>query len=219
VRLGPGAPLDLSPDGKWALIRERRPGGGLSLVPTGPGAARPLLRAAISEYQGASFFPDGKRLLSWGLEAGRPPRAFVQDLPDGAPRALTPEGLVGQAPISPDGTRFLARDPQGHFSIQRLDGGAAVPLALARGDLPVSFSADGRSLYFVALEQTDFRRARLDRLDLASGIREPFRTLEPADLTGVSFVGRSVRMTPDGRTVLLDFERDVSDLYFAEGLR
>ena len=80
VRLGEGQAVSLSPDGKWGIsvlgpgIAGTRPVGGTRrclLLPTGPGEPRPLPVGDL-ECEYASWFPDGKRLLVVGSEAGVP---------------------------------------------------------------------------------------------------------------------------------------------------
>jgi hypothetical protein len=93
IRLGEGDPMALSADGRFVLSYYDGAGSRqLLLVPTGPGETRVLPRGTIDKYVWGQFFPDGRRVYLLGNEAGRPLRCFVQDLPDGVPRAFTPEG-------------------------------------------------------------------------------------------------------------------------------
>jgi eukaryotic-like serine/threonine-protein kinase len=70
VRLGPGWPLEISPDGKWALVLgSTRAPSQLVLLPAGTGEARPLTHDAI-HHQGAAWTPDGKRIVFVGNEPG-----------------------------------------------------------------------------------------------------------------------------------------------------
>ena len=59
---------------------------------------------------------------------------------------------------------------------------------------------------------------RIDRLELASGARSPWRELQPADTAGVGRIG-DVLVTPDGSSYAYNCQRSLSDLYVAEGLR
>ena len=60
--LGPGSPLDLSPDGRWALViaPDRRT---LTALPVGPGQSRAMQTDGM-ELSGARWFRDGKRVLA-----------------------------------------------------------------------------------------------------------------------------------------------------------
>jgi len=63
-------------------------------VPTGAGESRVLTHDAVS-YGGVKFFPDGKRLLATGIEAGHGLRDYLIDLSSGDSKPITPEGIVG----------------------------------------------------------------------------------------------------------------------------
>jgi Tol biopolymer transport system component len=70
VRLGPGWALQISPDGKWAMVLgSTRVPSQLVLLPTGTGDARQVTHDAI-HHQGAAWTPDGKRVVFVGNEPG-----------------------------------------------------------------------------------------------------------------------------------------------------
>jgi Tol biopolymer transport system component len=93
VRLGPGYPLEISPDGKWALVLGGvRAPSQLVLLPTGTGQARPLTQDEI-HHQGGAWAPDGKWIVFVGNEPGHRIRYYVQSLAGGPPRAITPENV------------------------------------------------------------------------------------------------------------------------------
>ena len=92
MRPGPGWPFGLSPDGRLALAATSPRRDSLLLIPTGAGETTVLPRGAIARYHWASFFPDGRRALVVGNEAGKPLRLWVQELPKGQP---TPVGTRG----------------------------------------------------------------------------------------------------------------------------
>ncbi len=115
VRLGEGAPLAISPDGKWVLtaLVGSTPSQ-IVLLPTGAGEPRPFPKDQIEHANGffGAFLPDGKRIVFNGNEPGRPPRVFVQDLAGGAAKAVTAEGVEGIL-LSRDGTTLVIRAPDG----------------------------------------------------------------------------------------------------------
>src|SRR5208337_1186713 len=100
----------ISPDGKW-VITEPAKGETLILVPTGAGESRQLTHDAVS-YGPVHFFPDGKRLLASGIEAGHGGRDYVIDLSTGDSKPVTPEGISGTH-MSPDGRSVAVRGPDG----------------------------------------------------------------------------------------------------------
>ncbi len=90
VRLGPGFPLEISPDGKWALVMgSTRAPSQLVLLPTGTGEAQPLTHDGI-HHQGAAWTPDGKRIVFVGNEPGHRIRYYVQRVDGGPPGRSRP---------------------------------------------------------------------------------------------------------------------------------
>ena len=79
VRLGDGNVMGWSPDEQWALAQIFTPQQ-LVLYSMGPGEPVRLKRGTITEYHNALWFPDGKTLLVIGNEAGKPVRAYRQDM-------------------------------------------------------------------------------------------------------------------------------------------
>jgi Tol biopolymer transport system component len=111
VRLGEGYPTEISSDGKWVLSVLTTSPEQLRLMPTGPGEPKRLEAGSIENYLGASFFPDGKRILLCGKEPGGSAGLYVQELSGGKPRRIG-EGVtpLGSHPISPDGKTIVALD-------------------------------------------------------------------------------------------------------------
>jgi Tol biopolymer transport system component len=220
LRLGGGAAMALSPDGRFGLASRNFTSDEpeLTLIPTGTGEPRALPRGGVNT-QAASFFPDGRRVLLAGGPPGRPTRTWVQELAGGDPRPLTADGTrfqLSARPVSPDGRTAVVQDAEGRHLLVPTEGGAPRALAgLDAAEQPLRWSADGRSLFAYRPGQVP---ARVFRLDVASGRREPWLTVAPADLSGVLAVG-PVLLTPDGRTYVYGYRRVVSDLYAVSGLR
>ncbi len=163
-RLGEGAALGLSPDGKWALAQVS--GAKLShlvLYATGPGEPIVLPKGPIEQVTAGAWFPDGRRILVCGNEASHAPRCYVQDVAGGAPKPVTPEGVVGWV-LSPDGRRLLAQAPDEVWQVIRLDGGApATAHGLRPDDRVAGWSTDGRAALVTGTWPVP---ARLERVDL-----------------------------------------------------
>ena len=141
----------------------------LMLVPTGPGNPRELPTHGMVAYSGAFWFPNGQHIFFSGSEQGRALRWYVQDLSGQALRPLTPEGTRALS-MSPDSQWVAAIGPEDAISLWPVAGGAPrFVKGSQRGDRPVAWSADGRSLWL-------FRRGevptRVDRLDIATGRRD-----------------------------------------------
>jgi hypothetical protein len=215
VRLGlPEGYADaFSPDLKWVLCTTRTTDQ-LVLLPIGPGEPRPLPRHGIAAYAGALWFPDGGRILFNGREHDRGLRSYVMDLAGGAPRPVTPENTWALS-ISSDGSTLAAISREGGMTLWPLDGSAPRPVpGSLPGDRPVAWSPDSRWLWL-------FRRneipARIERLEIATGRREPWKTLVPSE-PGVYSIMNFV-ITPTGSAYCYSYRRRLSDLYLVEGLR
>ena len=128
-RLGEGIAEGLSPDGKLALAFVTGPPPRAVLYPTGPGEPIRLPNGPIEQHiQAGAWFPDGRRVLVCGTESGRAPRCYAQDVAGGAPKPVTPEGVIGQW-VSPDGRRLLAQGSDGAWQVVALETGTGLPLA------------------------------------------------------------------------------------------
>jgi Tol biopolymer transport system component/tRNA A-37 threonylcarbamoyl transferase component Bud32 len=214
VRLGDGNRPALSPDGKFvACILNNGPKTELSLLPTGPGEARVFSTSGM-HYERVEWLPDGEKLLFTGNEPNRPMRTYLQDIRGGAPTPVTPEGMPARH-VSPDG-KYVTAVVGGKLNLVPISGAVARPtVGIEAGESVVNWSADGRSLF---LRQNEGLTAvKINRLDLASGRQELWKELKPADPVGVQIY--NVVVTPDGNAYAYSFQRDISTLYLAEGLK
>ena len=230
TRLGDGLAYGLSPDGAWALAGARVGMGQLHLVPTGVGETKVLAQGTLEAIMAASWFPDGRRIIVVGNEAGRPRRLFIQEVPDGLPRALTPEGvtlprrggrMTAASMVSPDG-RFVAaligEGPSPRYAFFPTAGGPGIPIpGLGENDEPLRWSGDGKSL-FVWGGWRPALPVRIERLDLRTGSKQPWKELRPPDPAGVVGI-TSVILAPDGGAYFYDYPRVLSKLFMVEGLR
>jgi Tol biopolymer transport system component/predicted Ser/Thr protein kinase len=215
VRLGEGAALDLSRDGKWALAAVPTTPPQLLLYPTGAGEPRKLERGGLVSYESGQFFPDTRRVLACGHEEGKGVRCYVQDVSGGKPRPVTPEG-TSQGFVSPDGRQILVTASGGALVLYPVDGGEARPVPGATpGDAVIRWGADGR---FLLVSRSGEVPARIERLEVATGKREPLRTVGPTDLTGVLSIG-PFAFTDDLKTYAYACRRTSSHLFLVEGAR
>jgi Tol biopolymer transport system component len=215
VRLGEGWAGDLSPDGRWALSAIPTSPDQLMLYPVGAGEPRRLDHGEIESYSTAKWFADGKSTLVCGNEPGHASRCYVIDLAGGTPRPLTPEGTMAGS-VSPDGMTVLAREVVGGFSLHPVAGGEPRPVpSLAPDETVAGWSEDGASLLVYRANTVP---AHLERLDLASGRREPLMEFAPADRTGVINV-TSLTMAADRKSYAYSYLRYLSHLFVVEGVR
>jgi eukaryotic-like serine/threonine-protein kinase len=210
VRVGAGNPTALSPDGRFALAVPRRNPDHIDVLPTGPGEVRALRHAGIIEYQWAAFTPAGDRLVFVGRQADHNMRVFVSDVNGSRPAPITPDGLgVSRDTIAPDGSSLVAPCPPLSSCIYPLDGSAPRPIPGLAGAFVVAWEPSGRALIVRPRGVTP--PLRLERLDLESGRRTPWRELAPRDPVGVRL--GSVVISRDENTLALNQSRRLSELY------
>jgi len=218
VRLGDGVAMSLSPDVRWVAAntpREDTPK--LWLYPTGPGDKKLMPTGSLKVESSVDFLPDGQRIVFTANEPGHGSRLYLLEVAGGAARPLTPEGyrLVGRS-VSPDGKRVIVLGPDRRRYFYPLEGGEPQPIpGLAADETPTGWSGDGRFLYVFRRREVP---AHVSKLDIATGKKEPWRDLMPADGAGIVDIA-PVIPTPDGSAYVYGYSRTLSDMYLAEGLR
>jgi hypothetical protein len=163
------------------------------------------------------FLPDGHRILFTAAEPGRATRVYVQEIPDGRPVPITPEGfrLAGAASISPAGDFFVAVDQDENLFLCSILGGTPRPFPGAVRDEAVArWAGDGRAIIVFETAQIP---ARVFMLGLDGG-RDVVRILEPTDLAGAIAIHRLV-MAAGAEAYAYTLDRQLSDLYVAAGFR
>jgi hypothetical protein len=82
----------------------------------------------------------------------------------------------------------------------------------------IRWDAEGRKVFLLRTEGSSLN---VYRFDPASGRRELWKKLGPADLTGVdiSSSASTVFLTPDGKAYAYTYGRTLSYLYVVEGLK
>ncbi len=216
VRLGEGSAYGLSPDGAWALTVPGPSSDHLILLPTGAAEPRSLPKTNL-RYQWGDWFPDGKRVLIVANETGHGTRLYVQDVPDGKPRAISPEGVSGQfRGVSPDGKRVAVNGPDSRITIYPAEPGpATVVPGTDPNDQALRWSADGRFLY---VWHPTAPPGRIDLVEVATGKRTPWKELKPPDPAGVLQVGPAV-ISADGKAFVYSYRRVLYELFLATGLK
>ena len=216
LRLGEGNAEQASPDGRWALAFVPTSPARPMLYPTGAGEPVKLERGSIGAYEdGATWFPDGRRIVLCGIEPGRSSRLYVQDIPGGRPRPITPEGThLGS--LSPDGRSVLARNSGGTWAIYPIEGGAPrpVPGITAREEI-ARWSTDGRSVYVYDPRQVP---CRVERFGLGTGQRALFAVLGTGSRVGLVRVIK-VSMAADPYVYAYSHYHMLSTLFIVDGAR
>ena len=213
IRLGDGGFGYLSPDGQWVVALVGQPAR-LVLLPTGVGEPRQLTDGKI-EHFGCAWLPDSKSIVYSAAEEGRGPRTYWLGLQGGTPRALTPEGTFGSV-LTPDGKFLLAADAQRQRWLYPIAGGEPQKfnVALDPNEHIVRFFPDGKSL----LVRTRPVPVQITRIDIATGRRELWKEIVPADPGGVVSIP-VVKFSADGKSYAYSVGRMLSDLYVVDGLK
>jgi WD40 repeat protein len=215
--IGEGHARSLSPDGQWVFAA--RASGDLVLLPTGTGSSRKLKVEGMSKDTDGEFFPDGKQLLLQDNAPGRERQVYVVSVEGGKPRPLAPKGFKTAPfgnPISHDGKLVALLDTGGKVFLFPTSGGNGKPVPnLEAGEFPIQWSAEGRFLY---THRGGELPAKIWRYELATGRKELFKELSPADPSGVTSI-EAIQVTPDGRSYAYFFAHNLSDLYIVDGLR
>jgi Tol biopolymer transport system component/tRNA A-37 threonylcarbamoyl transferase component Bud32 len=218
IRLGDGASLALSPDGKWALCTRADRPTELFLLPTGPGEAKLVAHGTFSyNLSAAVWFPDGTKFVSSGAEPGKGARLYIQDVQGGDPRPVSPEGVnVLSFALSRDGQTLAAAAADGKSYLYPIGGGSPhlIP-GMEPGEVPIVWGADVNTLFVYRPGELP---AMVYRVDVHAGQRKLWRELMPPDPAGVEYVG-PILPTPDGKAYVYGYRRLLSDLYLVEGLK
>ena len=216
VLLGEGGAVALSPDGKWVIAQTQESPSQFRLLPTAAGEPRDLTKDNVN-HSWAHWFPDGKRILFSADEPGKGVRFYIYDLASGKSAAISQEGVNGTAfALSPDSQQIAAIGPDQKGYLYPVAGGEPHLVAgINQGEQPITWSADGRSLY---IYQPGELPARVYRLDVQSGQRTLWKELMPSDPAGVENIG-PIYMTPDAKSCVFGYHRMLADLYLVEGLK
>jgi hypothetical protein len=217
--LGEFIPIDISPDGRSALVASS-PREWL-VVPTGPGTGHRLDTQGL-ELMGdyASWLPDGKSFVAVARGAGDPGFRFYLVKEDGSSGRKVSDAPVGVPPlffVSPDGKWLAARGPDLRpVLISLIDGKVESVPAIEGTPGPRGWAPDGSLWLQVDVDQPQ-PRGEMVRVDVRTGQVLQRQVLAPADGAGGMYV-RLVHPAPDGRGFLFAYVRDLGSLYISRGL-
>ena len=199
--LGPGNALAFSPDGRWALARQRfiHPPR-LVLIPTGAGQPQIVRTGNVAPSERAAFTPDGRHLIFVGNAPGHPQQTYVDDLTTGQLRPLAGDGVLGALN---DGVSVIAKR-----KLYPIAGGPPTPIpSLQPGEGIVRF--DGK-YFWTSKDNT------IVRIDLATGQRETITAYGDGSPKQALYTGPP-RLSADGRAYAYTYATVTSDLYVIEG--
>ena len=215
VRLGDGTGYSLSPDGRWvAAIVGLTTGGRLVLLPTGAGQPKPVSMDGLVATS-ATFLPDGKTLVVTAAEKGHGPRLYLKQIDGGKPRAVSPEGYRAASAQPLDGQTVIAAGPDDRYYLYPLEGGEPLAIqGLVGQERAFGSYVDGRLFIYNRGEYP----AKVFLLDPRTGKREFWKELSPPDPAGINLISPP-RITRDGKGYVYSYNRILSDLFLAEGIK
>jgi eukaryotic-like serine/threonine-protein kinase len=218
VKLGRANDPVFSPDGK-SILAGSVPFSKFLIFSTGSGQTKQLDAGGIQQIASLGWMPDGNQIYFVGND-GQQWRVYLQDLAGGAPRAVTPavlpRGAIESDLVSPDGKFVFARDLIGKGLLYPLAGGGptAVP-GMTPDDIWGNWASDGKSAYvYQNMKVYDL----VFRLDLANGERQQIMEVAPQDTAGVTGLV-PLRITPDGKSYAYTYNRSLSNLFIADGVK
>jgi hypothetical protein len=223
VPIGEGYASALSRDKKWALaIKLTEPNHEIWLLPVGPGEPRRVNPPNLVPVNGLpQFLSDGSRIVYSATEVGQKyPRIWLQDLNGGAPKSISPEGVLARH-VSPDDKWILvfvrdAATGKVHPAVLSFEGGNPVEIAgLKPAEAAFGWTSDGQ--LYVASADTTGAGVKVEKLNPHTGARTPWRVLATAPIGGV--IPDPPIITPDGNTYGFDYRVRLSDLYTVTGVR
>lgn len=214
VRLGEGTFGVLSPDGKWVLDGVGAPVK-LLVLPTGVGQPKQLVDENAHPTFAAGWLPDSKSIFYTVTLPNHERRVYKVGIDGGTPQPLISEDRSGIL-ITPDGKSLLAVDRSHQSWLYPLSGGPPQKLNIVEnpGESIVRFIDSGKSL----LIRDRNLPLQITRVDVATGRREPWKQIVPADMAGVQSIP-IVRFSADGRSYAYSVSRSLSDLFVVGGLR
>ena len=192
----------LSPDGRWVLVVEMGPDGRWEpcrLVPfdgSNPGAP---IGPAGGRCTAAAWSPDGREMY-FTVYLGKDSHVWRQRFPRGATEQLTfgPAGEVGLA-MSPDGRSLLTSVGTEESGLWIRDPSGERLLSSEGFVWDLSYSTDGRRLYYLLGGVASRRASELWMLDVNSGKSRPVVQ---------GFIIKSYDVSADERTIVFASRSD-----------
>ena len=217
-QLGEGAGMDLSPDGRWALLGQDNDG--LTLVAT-DGSTRRKVPLPSLEFEATRFAGGTSRALSVArasTDSGY--RLYSIDLDRSIATPLSEpikELNTSVLEISPDGqwaATSVGVDEKSASVLHPLSGGKPVTLTgLPPNVRPVGWASNDE-LWFARVDQADPSVIGLIRYVVRRGVTLPERTIGTG---GPGFT--DFHLTPDGKNMVFVQPRDTGHLYVVRGLQ
>src|SRR5262249_18033880 len=213
--LGDGYGMDLSPDGRWALVLSPD-NKTLTVVPTGAGAARSVsLPDGFDPGDGdGRWLGTNRALLIGRLSTDTDYRLYSIDLNGSGATPLSEPGVRSYLQVSPDQRWAATLDPMERPVLHPLAGGKPVLLTeLEPGSAPARWASKDE-LWFFRVDDANPVVIRLSLFDITQRRVVKERTVSPI----VESQFRLSQVTPDGKSIVLTQVRTIGHLYVLRGL-
>jgi hypothetical protein len=168
-----------------------------------------------------TWLDDSKRIVFTGSLDNDQPRGYVQEIPVGAPRAITPPGVMVPAKAAVRDEQTILGLSDSGWLLYPLEGGEPRPVsALTARQTPIQWSDDGKFVY-VLEPGGGIGAPGLDvfRVELATGRGSLWKTLVHPDLVGLERQRASVLIAPDGRSYCYSYVRRLGNLFILTGAK
>jgi hypothetical protein len=213
VRLGDGWACDLSPDGKWVMTLDMNDPARIALLPTKAGRRRIVETGDLRP--GLGRFITNERVLFYATGPDGARRLYTARCDSSDLELITEEPCDGGVP-SADGSHLaLVMSDRRTYLFDLKSGHAALVPGLEPDERPIQWSDDGHVLY---VGRSGELPAKVHRVDIETGERSLWKTLMPADATGVTNISQVV-VTRNGLYYAYTCARkSSSELYVVEGV-
>jgi hypothetical protein len=183
------------------------------LVPTGAGEPRPL---EMKGFDAVHWYPDSRHVLLSVRTPDAGSHCVAVDIDTSSRAIVTPDGFACPLPPSPDGRLLLVKDREGRWLVYPSPQGPMRPVpGLTPDDLPLQWTDDSHSLF---VQRQYLPVARIDRLDVTSGRREPAREIALADPAGFNPSVSRLALAPNG-SYCYSYLQGLTELYAVEGIQ
>ena len=136
-----------------------------------------------------------------GLADDNQVRGYVQEIPDGAPRAITPAGVVLALRGAVRDEATVLGQVQGQWSLYPIAGGEPTPVrALTGRDIPLQWSDDGRFIYTMERVAPPGMPSRdVFRVDPSTGRKIALEDAWATRPVGVEQTANNIAIAPNGQ--------------------
>ncbi|MBK9065215.1 MAG: protein kinase [Acidobacteria bacterium] len=243
VRLGRGAGMALSPDGRWAaavlwgndaftrIWASEKPSGApprtdsppvvvdsIVLLPTGAGDSRTLPMGGLAIIRAIGFHPDHRRLIVSGSNLGEAERIWSREMEGGAPpRPISPPGLyaLSSAFLSPDGRWAAAVDGDDALWLVPVDGGEPKRMpGVEDGEMFAGWAGDGKAIHVFRYSG----KLIIHRVEFPTGVRRQWKEAFLPDTISAQEPSRVV-VARDADAWAAGYESLLGELYVVAGLK